>query len=91
MTKTAYLRCELERIPPADEVTYEEWDEWCAERGIRALASDRRGWWSEAGTYIRDGHWIARIGGYGMPEVLRDEDVAALQWAPPEAAQEDGT
>ena len=77
--REAHLRCTLECIPRVPEdCTEAAWTAWCEARGITPLASSRRGWWSEAGAYIRGARWIARIGGEGEPELLTDDEIEEL-------------
>lgn len=53
------LRVEVERIPSPDQVTAEQWEEWCDAHGMRTLGPEgRRAWIDSLSTYLRGAEFL---------------------------------
>lgn len=75
------LRVEVERVPAPDEVTAEQWEEWCEDHGMRTLGpTGRRAWIDTLSTYLRDVEFLV----YREGELIDVCDADALGPAPGE-------
>lgn len=53
------LQVEVERVPTPDQVTAEEWEEWCGAHGMRTLGpTGRRAWIDQLSTYLRGAEYL---------------------------------
>ena len=53
------LRVEVERVPTPDQVTAQQWEEWCDARGMRTLGpAGRRAWIDTLSTYLRGAEYL---------------------------------
>ena len=53
------LRVEVERVPAHDQVTAEQWEEWCDAHDMRTLGPEgRRAWIDTLSTYLRGAEFL---------------------------------
>ena len=74
--KPVKVWADIEEIP-SSEIGWDDWCEWCSEKGVDPLGGSRRGWWSELSTYIRGAKYILYIMGSPV-DILDDGELADL-------------
>ena len=70
----AWMKIELEPVPEGDDLTWDQWREWCEARGFDAL-NKRGAWISEIRTYLRGAKWLIYADG-GLVGLADEHDVA---------------